>query len=124
MAAQNWGCNSRFQQASAITDEDILQTVKQAADSMFEAKVQLAGAEQFTQFLNAWCCCRALTHWRDHLSALDYLRQGIHLRGYAQKQPSRNTSARPLNSLDNSLDSVKNEVTRSRDGQRSSPMNN
>ena len=35
------------------------------------------------------------THWREHLSSLDYLRQGIHLRGYAQKNPSRNTSAKP-----------------------------
>jgi preprotein translocase subunit SecA len=52
------------------------------------------------------------THWRDHLSALDYLRQGIHLRGYAQKQPKQEYKREAFELFGQLLDSVKNEVTR------------
>jgi preprotein translocase subunit SecA len=52
------------------------------------------------------------THWRDHLSALDYLRQGIHLRGYAQKQPKQEYKREAFVLFGQLLDSVKNDVTR------------
>ena len=52
------------------------------------------------------------THWREHLSALDYLRQGIHLRGYAQKQPKQEYKREAFELFGQLLDSVKNEVTR------------
>ena len=52
------------------------------------------------------------THWRDHLSALDYLRQGIHLRGYAQKQPKQEYKREAFELFGQLLDSVKNEVTK------------
>jgi preprotein translocase subunit SecA len=51
------------------------------------------------------------THWRDHLSALDYLRQGIHLRGYAQKQPKQEYKREAFELFGQMLDSVKNAVT-------------
>jgi preprotein translocase subunit SecA len=52
------------------------------------------------------------THWRDHLSALDYLRQGIHLRGYAQKQPKQEYKREAFELFGQLLDVVRNEVTR------------
>ena len=52
------------------------------------------------------------THWRDHLSALDYLRQGIHLRGYAQKQPKQEYKREAFELFGQLLDSVKHEVTK------------
>jgi preprotein translocase subunit SecA len=52
------------------------------------------------------------THWREHLSALDYLRQGIHLRGYAQKQPKQEYKREAFELFGQLLDSVKNEVTK------------
>jgi preprotein translocase subunit SecA len=52
------------------------------------------------------------THWREHLAALDYLRQGIHLRGYAQKQPKQEYKREAFELFGQLLDSVKNEVTR------------
>jgi preprotein translocase subunit SecA len=52
------------------------------------------------------------THWRDHLSALDYLRQGIHLRGYAQKQPKQEYKREAFELFGQLLDSVKNDVTK------------
>ena len=52
------------------------------------------------------------THWREHLAALDYLRQGIHLRGYAQKQPKQEYKREAFELFGQLLDSVKNEVTK------------
>ena len=52
------------------------------------------------------------THWREHLAALDYLRQGIHLRGYAQKQPKQEYKREAFELFGAMLDSIKREVTR------------
>ncbi len=51
-------------------------------------------------------------HWREHLAALDYLRQGIHLRGYAQKQPKQEYKREAFELFGGMLDSIKREVTR------------
>jgi preprotein translocase subunit SecA len=52
------------------------------------------------------------SHWREHLAALDYLRQGIHLRGYAQKQPKQEYKREAFELFGQLLDLVKFEVTR------------
>ena len=52
------------------------------------------------------------THWREHLSSLDYLRQGIHLRGYAQKQPKQEYKREAFELFGQLLDAVKNDVTK------------
>src|SRR4029078_7211047 len=52
------------------------------------------------------------THWREHLAALDYLRQGIHLRGYAQKQPKQEYKREAFELFAAMLDSIKREVSR------------
>jgi preprotein translocase subunit SecA len=51
-------------------------------------------------------------HWREHLAALDYLRQGIHLRGYAQKQPKQEYKREAFELFGAMLESIKSEVTR------------
>jgi preprotein translocase subunit SecA len=98
--------------ASAITDEDIVESVKREADKLFEAKVLLVGGENFTQFERMVLLQSIDTHWRDHLGSLDYLRQGIHLRGYAQKQPKQEYKREAFELFGQLLDSVKNEVTK------------
>jgi preprotein translocase subunit SecA len=98
--------------ASAITDHDILETVRTHADQVFEAKVALVGNENFTQFERMVLLQSIDTNWRDHLSALDYLRQGIHLRGYAQKQPKQEYKREAFELFGQMLDAVKNEVTK------------
>jgi len=100
------------QDASAITDEDVLEKVVAAANEAFEAKVGQIGAENFTQFERVVLLQSIDTHWREHLSALDYLRQGIHLRGYAQKQPKQEYKREAFELFGQLLDSVKNEVTK------------
>ena len=98
--------------AEAITDEEILETVLQAAQAAFDAKVQLIGRENFTQFQRAVLLQSFDSNWRDHLAALDYLRQGIHLRGYAQKQPKQEYKREAFELFRQLIDQVKNEVTR------------
>jgi len=100
------------QDASAITDEDILEKVLVVAHAAFETKVAQVGTENFTQFERMVLLQSIDTHWREHLSALDYLRQGIHLRGYAQKQPKQEYKREAFELFGQLLDSVKNEVTR------------
>jgi preprotein translocase subunit SecA len=52
------------------------------------------------------------SHWREHLAALDHLRQGIHLRGYAQKNPKQEYKREAFELFGQMLDMIKNEVTR------------
>jgi preprotein translocase subunit SecA len=102
----------QIEQASAITDEEVLNTVATAANAAFQAKVDLVGDANFTQFERMVLLQSIDSHWRDHLSALDYLRQGIHLRGYAQKQPKQEYKREAFELFGQLLDSVKNDVTK------------
>jgi preprotein translocase subunit SecA len=74
--------------------------------------VQLVGQENFTQFERVVLLQTFDSNWRDHLSSLDYLRQGIHLRGYAQKQPKQEYKREAFELFRQLLDMVKNEVTK------------
>jgi preprotein translocase subunit SecA len=111
-----WGIQLPLKQeveaATAMTDEDILQRVLVAANEQFAAKVTQIGPDNFTQFERVVLLQSIDTHWREHLAALDYLRQGIHLRGYAQKQPKQEYKREAFELFGQLLDSVKNEVTR------------
>ena len=100
------------QDADAISDEDIVEKVVATAHDAYQGKVALAGQAQFTPFERMVLLQSMDTHWREHLSALDYLRQGIHLRGYAQKQPKQEYKREAFELFGQLLDSVKNEVTR------------
>jgi preprotein translocase subunit SecA len=103
---------SNVQQASAITDEEILAQVVEVAHAAFQAKLERVGVEQFTPFMRVVLLQNIDSHWREHLAALDYLRQGIHLRGYAQKQPKQEYKREAFELFGQLLDLVKNEVTR------------
>jgi len=98
--------------ATAISDDDVLEKVVTAANAAFNAKVEAVGEENFIQFERMVLLQSIDTHWREHLSALDYLRQGIHLRGYAQKQPKQEYKREAFELFGQLLDSVKNEVTK------------
>ncbi len=98
--------------ANAITDDEILEMVVTAANQAFKTKLDAVGVENFVPFERVVLLQSIDTHWREHLSALDYLRQGIHLRGYAQKQPKQEYKREAFELFGQLLDSVKNEVTR------------
>ncbi len=114
--ANEWGLELPLQKeveaATAISDEEVVEKVVAAAHATFNAKVAQIGQENFTQFERMVLLQSIDTHWREHLASLDYLRQGIHLRGYAQKQPKQEYKREAFELFGQLLDSVKNEVTR------------
>ena len=114
--ASDWQLPMALQQevasSEAITDDEILEKVQQTARDSFQAKVDAVGNENFAPFQRAVLLQSFDTNWRDHLSALDYLRQGIHLRGYAQKQPKQEYKREAFELFRQLIDQVKNEVTR------------
>ena len=95
-----------------ITDEDVLERVLDAVNAQYKAKVETVGAANFASFERMVLLQSLDLHWREHLSALDYLRQGIHLRGYAQKQPKQEYKREAFELFGQMLDAVKNDVTR------------
>ena len=97
--------------AQSMTDDDIVAAVVEAANASFALKVEQVGAESFTHFERMVLLQTIDTQWRDHLSSLDYLRKGIHLRGYAQKQPKQEYKREAFELFGQMLDAVKNEVT-------------
>ncbi len=102
----------QVQASDSITDDDIVDTVVAAADAQFDGKLQLVGHEQFTPFMRMVLLQSMDNHWREHLAALDYLRQGIHLRGYAQQNPKQEYKREAFELFGRLLDVVKHEVTR------------
>jgi preprotein translocase subunit SecA len=103
---------AQVESSQEATDEDIVETVCATADASFQAKVELVGVTQFGNFSRMVLLQAIDTHWRDHLAALDYLRQGIHLRGYAQKNPKQEYKREAFELFSQLLDVVKMEVTR------------
>ena len=100
------------EKSDTITDDDVLQKVITAADTVFDAKLAVVGLAQFNPFMRMVLLQAIDSHWREHLAALDYLRQGIHLRGYAQKNPKQEYKREAFELFSQLLDVVKMEVTR------------
>ncbi|MDO8179049.1 MAG: preprotein translocase subunit SecA [Undibacterium sp.] len=95
-----------------LTDEDILERVQKAVDEVYAAKVAVVGQESFAGFERSIMLQSIDSHWREHLAALDHLRQGIHLRGYAQKNPKQEYKREAFELFSQMLDFIKNEVVK------------
>jgi len=100
------------EKSDSITDSDVVEMVVAAAKAAFQVKLDLVGEEQFTPFMRMVLLQNLDTHWREHLAALDYLRQGIHLRGYAQKNPKQEYKREAFELFSQLIDTVKTEVTK------------
>ena len=95
-----------------LTDDDLLERVQKAAADAYNAKVEVIGKDAFAGFERSVMLQSVDTHWREHLAALDHLRQGIHLRGYAQKNPKQEYKREAFALFGQMLDMIKNEVVR------------
>ena len=95
-----------------LTEEDLLERVVAEAARLYKAKVDLVGQENWAPFERSMLLQSIDTHWRAHLSALDHLRQGIHLRGYAQKDPKQEYKREAFELFSDMLDRVRTEVVR------------
>ncbi|VVD75715.1 preprotein translocase subunit SecA [Pandoraea soli] len=103
---------SRIEGSEEIDDEDILKEVMDAAEASYHAKVELVGRESFSGFERSVMLQSVDSNWREHLAALDHLRQGIHLRGYAQKNPKQEYKREAFELFAQLLETIKLEVTR------------
>ncbi|WP_420957070.1 preprotein translocase subunit SecA [Burkholderia gladioli] len=112
----DWGLDLAIQEmvneSQSISVNEILEAVVTAADEHYEAKVAMVGREAFSSFERSIMLQTLDRLWREHLAALDHLRQGIHLRGYAQKNPKQEYKREAFELFAAMLEATKQEVTR------------
>jgi len=95
-----------------LHEETLRERIFDAADSSYKAKEALASASTMRQFERSVMLQSIDSHWREHLAALDHLRQGIHLRSYAQKNPKQEYKREAFQLFEALLNTVKSEVTK------------
>jgi len=95
-----------------MSDESLRERVRAVALKQYEEKVSLVGPEMFHQFERNLMLTTVDQHWREHLGALDHLRQGIHLRGYAQKNPKQEYKREAFELFSDMLDRIKHDVVK------------
>ena len=114
LLVNEWGIQLDLQkwitEADSVEDEEILAKVIEAAKKNYQAKEDLTGRESFASFERSVMLYSLDSHWREHLAALDRLRQGIHLRGYAQKDPKQEYRREAFELYAELLDVIKNDV--------------
>ena len=115
--ASDWGLTvdlkNWVENAASMDDEQIVDRVLEAAKETYDAKVDLSGRASFAGFERSVLLYSLDTHWREHLAALDHLRQGIHLRGYAQKDPKQEYRREAFELYGELLNVIKNDVVKS-----------
>ncbi len=114
--ASEWGLaldlRNWVEGAETVDDAEIVDRVLQAAKEAYDAKVELSGRESFAGFERSVLLYSLDSHWREHLAALDHLRQGIHLRGYAQKDPKQEYRREAFELYGELLNVIKNDVVK------------
>ena len=93
-----------------LHEENLRERILQLAQDKYLEKENAAGADAFRQFEKSVMLQTLDTLWKEHLAAMDYLRQGIHLRGYAQKDPKQEYKRESFNMFANMLESLKYDV--------------
>ena len=115
--ASDWGLTvdlkNWVENAASMDDEQIVERVLATAKEAYDAKVELSGRSSFAGFERSVLLYSLDTHWREHLAALDHLRQGIHLRGYAQKDPKQEYRREAFELYGELLNVIKNDVVKS-----------
>ncbi|HEX5512772.1 MAG TPA: preprotein translocase subunit SecA [Gammaproteobacteria bacterium] len=99
-----------LEQDNHLYEESLRERIQEAATDQYREKEQLAGAAVLRHFEKAVMLQVLDTHWKDHLAAMDYLRQGIHLRGYAQKNPKQEFKREAFEMFSEMLENLKREV--------------
>jgi preprotein translocase subunit SecA len=101
-----------LKEAPNLSEEDLQTKLLHAADTSYNAKTDAIGKQSFAGFERSVMLQSVDSHWREHLAALDHLRQGIHLRGYAQKNPKQEYKREAFELFGQMLDMIKNEVVK------------
>ncbi len=95
-----------------LHEETLRERIFEAAEASYASKEALASANTMRQFERSVMLQSIDMHWREHLAALDHLRQGIHLRSYAQKNPKQEYKREAFQLFEALLNTVKAEVTK------------
>ncbi|MGB3423052.1 MAG: preprotein translocase subunit SecA [Castellaniella sp.] len=95
-----------------LTDDDLLERVLAEAKRLYDEKIALVSEDGWRPFERSVLLQSLDTNWRAHLAALDHLRQGIHLRGYAQQDPKQAYKREAFTLFSDMLDRVRNETIR------------
>ncbi len=95
---------------SNLHEESLRQRILQQLEDEYQQKEALAGSKELRVYEKAVMLSVLDSHWKEHLAAMDYLRQGIHLRGYAQKNPKQEYKREAFEMFSGMLDSIKREV--------------
>ncbi len=101
-----------LQQEPELHEETLRSRIIEAAHAQYQGKLGLVGADVMHQYESAVMLQSLDTHWREHLAALDHLRQGIHLRGYAAKNPKQEYKREAFELFADMLELIKAEVTK------------
>jgi preprotein translocase subunit SecA len=101
-----------LKQDSELAEEDLRQRIVDAARAQYDEKVALVEAQAMRHYERGIMLQSLDSHWREHLAALDHLRQGIHLRGYAQKNPTQEYKREAFELFSLMLEMIKTEVTK------------
>ena len=100
-----------LEQEASLDEHALRARIVEKLDGHYQGKAEQAGAEVMRQFERGVMLQSLDNHWREHLAALDHLRQGIHLRGYAQKNPKQEYKREAFEMFAAMLDAIKREVT-------------
>jgi preprotein translocase subunit SecA len=101
-----------LKQDESLEEERLRARIIAAANKLYEDKFSNADVEKVHAVERSIMLDRLDSHWREHLAALDHLRQGIHLRGYAQKNPKQEYKREAFELVSLMLETVRTEVTR------------
>ena len=101
-----------MEEAAELEPQNIVDEVKDKAQKFYEEKMVDAPGDAVQQYERSVMLQSIDSHWREHLAALDHLRQGIHLRGYAQKNPKQEYKREAFELFSLLLQTVRNEVTK------------
>ncbi|PXW86808.1 protein translocase subunit secA [Nitrosomonas sp. Nm84] len=101
-----------LEQEPELHEENLYERIINLTNEQYQAKVEKVGAEIMHHYERAVMLQSLDSHWREHLAALDHLRQGIHLRGYAQKNPKQEYKREAFELFTNMLEEIKSEVTK------------
>jgi preprotein translocase subunit SecA len=99
-----------LEEDKTLDEQGLRERVMQSAQAAYQAKVEQVG-DVIHQYERMVMLSNVDQHWREHLAALDHLRQGIHLRGYAQKNPKQEYKREAFELFASMLESIKREVT-------------
>ena len=97
---------------TTLTDEEILKRILDLGELHYQEKKSQVDGPSWAGFERNVMLQSLDIHWREHLAALDHLRQGIHLRGYAQKNPKQEYKREAFELFEGLLQQVKTQVTK------------